>query len=266
MQSQLNVSTKQAGRTANEKVDELVKKSFKTALGMMAESGHKIPDNVTVSVDPNLPFMGYTMPTRRGFNIVVAGGAVGSEMLEGLLVHEMSHIYRIHTNHPSHNAEILGEAVDHLAKKTVLRDYQQKIIHDLLNDIQDLYADDIAFRVIRKTSLIRSDQMTEFLQSWVKESAVKTTDAVYDSWNNASTLAHNARAIAQMTRHGVEDSGGRAARANQQFLAQVSPAIAKHFDYFKNTLENLQENMTAAQYQRLLAEYLDKFLSLAENN
>lgn len=244
---------------------EAVNQSFKSAVEMMAKSGCKIPDNVSVAVDPNLPFMGYTMPTRRGFNIVVAGGAVGSGMLEGLLVHEMSHIYRIHTNHPSHNAEILGEAVDHLAKKTVLREYQQKIVHDLLNDIQDLYADDIAFKVIRQIPIIQPDQMTEFLQSWVKENSVKSSDPVSDNWNNASTLAHNARAIAQMTRHGVEDTEGRATRANQSFLAQISPAIAEHFDYFKNTLENLQENMTATQYRQLLAEYLDKFLVMAEN-
>ena len=81
---------------------EDVNRSFKSAVEVMAKSGYKMPNNITVSVDPNLPFMGYTMPTRRGFNIVVAGGAVGSGMLEGLLVHEMSHIYRIHTNHPSH--------------------------------------------------------------------------------------------------------------------------------------------------------------------
>ena len=244
---------------------EDVSRSFKSAVEVMAKSGYKMPNNITVSVDPNLPFMGYTMPTRRGFNIVVAGGAVGSSMLEGLLVHEMSHIYRIHTNHPSHNAEILGEAVDHLAKKTVLREYQQKIIHDLLNDIQDLYADDIAFKVIRKMPMIRSEQMTEFLQSWVKENAANSRDIAYDNWNNASTLAHNARAIAQMKRHGVEDTEGRAAQANKRFLVRVSPVIARHFDYFRNTLENLQENMTAAEYQQLLAEYLDQFLNVAEN-
>jgi hypothetical protein len=231
---------------------------------MMAKSGYKIPDNVKVTVDPELPFMGYTMPTRQGFNIVVAGGAVGSGMLEGLLVHEMSHIYRIHTNHPSHDAEILGVAVDHIAKKTILRDYQQKIVHDLLNDIQDLYADDISFKVIRKIPTIPSERMTEFLQSWVKEDVARSKDILYDNWNNASTLAHNARAIAQMTRHGVEDTEGRAARANQEFLSQVSPAIAKHFDYFKNTLASLRENMTADEYRTLLAEYLDRFISIAE--
>jgi hypothetical protein len=266
MRSQQTLSNSQKSRQSDGDVERTVNESFRKAREMMAKSGFEIPENVSVSIDPQLPFMGYTMPSRRGFNIVVAGGAVGSGMLEGLLVHEMSHIYRIHTNHPSHNAEILGEAFDHLAKKTALREYQQKIVHDLLNDIQDLYADDIAFKVIRKMPMIGSDQMTEFLQSWVKEDVVKSTDTSYDNWNNASTLAHNARAIAQMTRHHVEDTAGRAAKTNQRFLAKVSPNIGKHFDYFNNTLENLQENMTTAQYRQLLAEYLDKFLRTAENN
>jgi len=259
-------SSIQAESSVSENTAETVNKSFKKAVELMAASGCMIPDNVKVSVDPKLPFMGYTMPTRQGFNIVVAGGSVGSGMLEGLLVHEMSHIYRIHTSHPSHDAEILSEAVDNLARKTPLRDYQQKIVHDLLNDIQDLYADDIAFRVFRKMPLIRSDQMTEFLQSWVKEDVAKTGDVRYDNWSNASTLAHNARAIAQMARHNVEDTGRIAAQANQRFLAQVSPNITKDFDYFRDILENLNENMTPAQYKRLLAEYLDKFLEMAENN
>jgi len=259
-------SSTQAEITVNNITAEAVNKSFKKAVELMAASGYKIPDNVKVSVDPKLPFMGYTMPTRQGFNIVVAGGSVGSGMLEGLLVHEMSHIYLIHASHPSHDAEILSEAIDNVAKETSLRDYQQKIVHDLLNDIQDLYADDIAFKVFRKMPLIQPDQMTEFLQSWVKEDVVKTGDDLYDNWSNASTLAHNARAIAQMARHNVDDTSGRAAQANQGFLAQVSPGIAKHFDYFRNILENLKENMTPAQYRRLLAEYLDMFLEMAENN
>ena len=249
-----------------ERIDQLVEQSFKNAVQMMAASCYKIPDNVRVSVDPNLPFMGYTMPTREGFNIVVAGGAVGSEMLEGLLIHEMSHIYRISTNHPSHNAEILTKAIENLEEKIKLRDYQQKIIHDLLNDIQDLYADDISFKVIRKTSTIKPAQMTEFLQSWIREKPVKSKDPEYDGWNNASTMAHNARAIAQMTRHHVEDTDERAAKANQTFLEQVSPRIASQFDYFTDTLVNLRENMTAAEYRKLLAEYLGRFLKVAENN
>jgi len=245
-------------------VEEAVRKARQTAIEMMRKAGYDIGNKVKVVVDPNLPFMGYTMPQGGNFTIVVSGGAVGSGLLEGLLVHEMSHVYRIQTNHPSHNGQILEEAIDNLGKKTVLRDYQQKIVHDLLNDIQDLYADDISFKVLRNSPIMESDQMTRFLQDWVKDEPAKTRDPTMDSWINASIMTHNARAIAQMARHKVEDIDDRAEQANKKFLSQVTPRVAGRFEYFRNLLENLREDMTAEEYRKLLADYMSQFLDVAE--
>ena len=248
----------------SEDLEESVRKARQTAIEMMKKAGFDIGTKVKVVVDPKLPFMGYTMPQGGNFTIVVSGGAVESGLLEGLLVHEMSHVYRIKTNHPSHNGPILEEAVDNLGKKTALRDYQQKIVHDLLNDIQDLYADDISFKVLRNTPIMKSDQMTRFLQDWVKDEPAKSRDPVMDSWTNASTMTHNARAIAQMARHRVEDIDGRAEEANKRFLSQVSPRVSGRFEYFRNLLENLREDMTAEEYRKLLDDYLSQFLDVAE--
>src|SRR5256886_9959543 len=136
----------------------------------------------------------------------------------------MSHVYRIQTNHPSHNGQILEEAVDNLGKKVVLLDYQQKIVHDLINDIQDLYADDISFKVLRNSPIMASDQMTRFLQDWAKDEPAKSRDAVMESWNNASIMTHNARALAQMARRGVEDIGGRSSPPhNSSLCSQPAP-------------------------------------------
>ena len=245
-------------------VEEEIRKARQTAIEMMRKAGYDIGTKVKVVVDPNLPFMGYTMPQGGDFTIVVSGGAVGSGLLEGLLVHEMSHVYRIQTNHPSHNGQILEEAIDNLGKKTVLRDYQQKIVHDLLNDIQDLYADDISFKVLRNSPIMESDQMTRFLQDWVKDEPAKTRDPTMDSWINASIMTHNARAIAQMARHKVEDIDDRAEQANKKFLSQVTPWVAGRFEYFRNLLENLREDMTAEEYRKLLADYMSQFLDVAE--
>lgn len=254
-------SSVKTARKKDEKIDGLVQKAFNNAKRVMTEADYKIPDSVKISVDPQLPFMGYTMPTQTGFNIVVSGGALGSGMLEGLIMHEMGHIYRMTSHHPSHDAEILEEVIGRLGKH---RDYQQKIIHDLLNDIQDLYADDLLIKVLRKSPVISMEQLTEFLQSWVKDTPAKSKDPVMDRWVNASTMAHNARAIAQMKRQGIEDVGGQAAKANHAFLDRVSPEIARESSYFRNTLINLREDMTANDYRRLLAAYLDRFAHIAE--
>ena len=141
---------------------ELVSKAREKALSMMRDAGYDIGKDVDVVIDPKLPFMGYTAPQRDGFRIVVSGGSVESGLLEGLLVHEMSHIYRIRTGHPSHNGTILQESVEGLGK---MEPYQEKILFDLLNDIQDLYADDISLQVICKNRVLNESQTTDFLQS-----------------------------------------------------------------------------------------------------
>jgi len=100
----------------------------------------------------------------------------------------------------------------------------------------------------------------------VKDEPAKSRDAVMDSWKNASIMTHNARAIAQMARHRVEDTGGLAEQANKRLLSQVSPSVAGRFEYFRNLLQNLREDMTAEEYRALLADYLRQFLEIAEKN
>src|SRR5207244_8606447 len=105
---------------SSEDIEETVRKARQTALEMMRKAAYDIGTKVKVVVDPQLPFMGYTMPQGGNFTIVVSGGAVGSGLLEGLVVHEMSHIYRIQTNHPSNNGQILEEPSTILARRSSL--------------------------------------------------------------------------------------------------------------------------------------------------
>src|SRR5438445_10177146 len=246
--------------------NELVKKAELNASQMMKKSGFGITSEVEVAIDPQLPFMGYTMPQGRGYRIVVSGGSVGSGMLEGLLVHEMSHIYRMENNHPSHDAEIIEEAIDKIGRQYLSHDYQQKIVHDLLNDIQDLYADDISMKVLKKGQILELGQINSFLQDWVKDEPIESGDPKRDNWVNASIMVHNARAMGQMTRHGIEDTGGKAADSNKRFLSRMPPRVASQFPYFRDLMVNLQENMTVDQYRKLLANYLNRFLEVAEKN
>ena len=246
--------------------NELVKKAELNASQMMKKSGFGIKSDVEVAIDPQLPFMGYTMPQGRGYRIVVSGGSVGSGMLEGLLVHEMSHIYRMENNHSSHDAEIIEDAIDKIGKQYLSHDYQQKIVHDLLNDIQDLYADDISMKVIKKGQILEPGQINSFLQDWVKDEPVESGDPEKDRWVNASIMVHNARAIGQMTRHSIEDTGGKAAKSNKRFLSRMPPAASSQFPYFQDLMINLKENTTRDQYRKLLTDYLNRFLKVAEKN
>src|SRR5206468_6751290 len=143
------------------------------------------------------------------------------------------------------------------------KDYQRKIFHNLVNNVEDLYADDISFKVIRKAGLLTADQASEFLQSWVEDRPAESRDATRVRWENAWSLANNARAIAQMTRHGVADTGGRAAALNQRFLSQMKPAARRDFEYFRNLLANLKEPITEEEYRAFLVDYLGRFIEVA---
>ena len=250
---------------ASSSADDKVRKAYQNASQMMKDSGYGLKSNVEVFVDPNLPFMGYSMPLQKGYRIVVAGGAVQSGLLEGLLTHEMSHIYRMENNHPSHDADTIQEAIDK-ASGELSEDYQQKIVHDLLNDIQDLYADDISMKVIKKMPSLGPAQMSSFLQDWVKDDPVKSDKPKMDRWMNAAILVHNARALGQMKRHGIDDTGGKAAAANKKFLSQISPKMAGNFPYFMNLMVNLKENMTRDQYRELLVDYLNRFAETVKDS
>jgi hypothetical protein len=79
-------------------------------------------------------------------------------------------------------------------------------------------------------------------------------------------MVNNARAIGQMTRHGIADLGGKATASNKMFLSRISPAAAREFDHFQYLLTNLKEDITENDYRRLLTDYLNRFLQIAENN
>ncbi len=261
----MNVA-KTSAPTSDSANSELVKKAFLNASRMMKESGFGLKSDVKVAIDPKLPFMGYSMPLGKGYRIVVSGGSVGSGMLEGLIVHEMSHIYRMENNHVSHDAEVIQQAIERIDTKRLLDDYQQKIVHDLLNDIQDLYADDISMKVLKKNQILGSAQISSFLQDWVKDEPIESSDPKRDRWVNASIMVHNARALGQMTRHGIKDTDGKAADSNKRFLSRMPPAALSQFPHFQDLMINLKEDMTREQYRKLLADYLNRFLEVAEKN
>ncbi len=252
-------------KAANSTEQEIVAEARKNALEMMSNAGFRLHDGVQVAVDPKLPFMGYSHPLGKNYQIVVSGGAIGTGMLEGLLLHEMSHIYRMQTNHPSHNAQIIQGVIDEIGRN-LSQDYQLKIINDLVNNVQDLYADYISFQVMKKSRIFEGEQIGDFLQDWVKDEPSKSNDKKRQRWVNAWIMANNARALGQIARHGVEDTNGRAENANRRFLSRISPSIASQYEYFLNLLQHLKEDITTEEYRQLLTDYLNRFVETADGN
>ena len=63
------------------------------ALDRMKSAGYHISAKVSILVDPNLSIMGYARKDGRTHYVVVAGWALDSQMLGGLVLHELSHVY-----------------------------------------------------------------------------------------------------------------------------------------------------------------------------
>ena len=242
----------------------VAREAFQKAKEMMRESGYPIGDNVRVVVDPNLGFMGYTFPRAGMFTIVVSGAALESGMIEGLLIHEMGHVYRMQTSHPSHNDKAISYAMSLFDDRDLGQDYQDKFLHDAVNHLEDLYADDVSFKVFRQNNLFPPDTASQFFQGWVTPTPKVSGDARKDRWVNVSLMLRNSFALSNMARHGIPDIGNRAREASERFLSGLAPGTAKMFAYFYGVMMSLREEVTMEEFKNILRDYLDRFVRLAE--
>lgn len=241
---------------------DIVDKATRNALKMMKDAGFEVSAKLEVVVDPKLPFMGYSTKRDGGDVIVISGMALKSGMVEGLLVHEMSHIYRINTNHPSHNHELLDRVGHFIINKNHLtRAYQIRIIQQAVNHIQDLYADDVAFRVFSQSGAFPPDQALSFFLDWINDKPVdsKSARAV---WLNIGIMLDNCFALSNMIRHNVPDISNQAENKVQKFLSQTSERMKEEFACFKDFMTDLKENITEKEFEKK-TNYLIKVAELA---
>ena len=248
---------------------ESVEEALKNALHMMEQAGFKINQEVKVVVDEKLPFMGYTSRQWQSHVIVVSGHAVKSPMLVGLLTHELSHVYRNITGHPSHSEPLIASLMRIFVDRHKLdRDYEQEILHQAINHIQDLYADDIAVRVLATYDGMapRLEQLGEFFLGWIKEDPARSGARRRDQWINASILLNNSFAISNMERHEiVEGQVEKAKLSNDRFLKRIKPSAAMQFSYFNKFMVNLKEDISEAEFREHMKEYLRSFFDLVNS-
>lgn len=235
-------------------------------LGSMRRFGYAIDTTVDVTVDPDLGFMGYTTPMGGGFRITVSGRALRSGMLEGLLVHELSHVYRMTSGHPSHDGAAITASLSSLPPRSRSLPYQQEMLHDIINNIEDLYADGIAFRIMRENRVLTNEQFGEFLQGWVTEEVGSGKDGRHSRWLAAHAMLNNARAIAQMRRHGLDEALVVATERNARLLGRLPSDVSAEYPYFLRVLTNLPEETSLRNFQELLTDYLSHFVRISEGS
>lgn len=227
------------------------------ALDLMEKHGFGIEKDVDVVLDPDLPYMGYTTEQDGRTVVVVSGTALSSGTALNLLIHELSHVYRTQSGHPSHNYAFLTTILTWMMRGKVVDEYQDKIVHSIVNHIQDLYADDISFAIFDKNF---SENLSEFFLGWIHEPMIKKSEE--QSWVNADYLLSAAFAQANLERHKVKDKDEKVANAVDDFLSKIDKTQAEKYAFFKNFMVNLPEKVTEKEFERLLIQYLSEFLKL----
>jgi hypothetical protein len=241
-----------------------VKSAASKALKMMRDSGFSITGKVKVTVDPDLPFMGYSTQRAGGNIVVVAGRAVESGLIEGLLIHELCHVYRTETGHPSHDHQLLNHVGTRVIHENELnKDYQVKIIQQAVNNVQDLYADDLSFQVFKKWGAFTPEQAHGFFLDWINDTPLEEKSS-RDRWQNVGTMLNNCFAISNLTRHKIPDIEDQAEIAVQRFLSKVDDRMRSEFIYFRNFMVSLAEDVTRQQFEKDLSEYLTRVVQLTE--
>jgi hypothetical protein len=236
------------------------------ALRMVNDAGFSIVGPVRFALDERLPFMGYATFKRQEHLIVVAGRALSSEMIEGLLIHELSHVYRTEKNHPSHNRVLLNGVEKQIRGRFKIHaKYQGKILQEIVNHVQDLYADDISFQVFKKnqTSLGSLDQIGEFFVGWMVTEPIQSKNKKMEAWLNLSAMLNNAFITSNLERHRIERFKKKASKMHEIFLSRIDSHLSRSSSYFRTYMTNLKEEVKEQEFKQELLEYMTRFLELA---
>lgn len=222
----------------------MVLKAANDALKLMRTGGYPILEEVVFEVDEKLQIMGYTTERDGKTLITVSGWSLKTDMVTGLLIHELSHVYRTQTFHPSHNFSLHNKVLNKLGRG------DSDTLRNIINHIQDIYADDISFPVYMEKH--QKGNLSEFFSGWVLPPT--TNKAV-----NAERLVSAAFASANLERHKVKDGGNKLTRSVENFLTEIDKNQAEKYNYFKDTLINLPENITEKQFEIFLEKFLGEF-------
>jgi hypothetical protein len=230
----------------------------------MRDSGYEIKGRIEASADSKLPFMGYSTQRLGHHIIVVSGAALKSGPIEGLLIHEMCHIYRTESGHLSHSTQLLNRVGTRVIHENELdKDYQIRIIQQAVNHVQDLYADDLAFQVFRKGGVFTPEQAHSFFLEWINDTPLEEKGSK-DRWQNVGIVLNNCFAVSNLARHKIPDIDNQVENAVQRFLSKANVRLRSEFAHFRDFMINLTEDVMRGQFEKDLTEYLTRIIRLTK--
>lgn len=236
-------------------MDTTLTKSLDWALDRMEKDGFPVRARVSVQVDADLEFMGYARKEGDGHIIVVSSWALDSEMLGGLLLHELAHIYYTEQKMPSHHSELIQELINGIVRRDGLKEIEARVLMECFNHLQNILVDDVVFKIFRSAREIK--MVRRFLAEWISERP--TGDHLLD----AALLVRNAFAIASLKRRNLFDKDTEEMSSrNERFLTLYGPKAQDNFTFFESFLERAQNDRNVPTFRSSMSEYLGRVVDL----
>jgi hypothetical protein len=219
----------------------------------MKDKGFVIRSTVSLAIDPELAIMGYAKKEGQAHKIVISDWALDSEMLGGLVLHELAHVYFTEKGAHSHDSDILEDILQEMRDKDGIRAKEMENLIDAYNHLQNILVDDVVFAVMQAKEL---EMAKRFFAEWVSDRP--SGDPVLD----ACLLCRNAFAIASLKRRHVLEKDSEMRYRNMGYLSALGEYAEKEFEWVELFLENAKADWDEGEFKESVGTYLDRMLSL----
>jgi Family of unknown function (DUF5781) len=239
------------------RTDRSLQNTLDWAMDRMKRKGYSVESRVTLEVEPNLAIMGYAKKDGDVHKILISEWALDSEMLGGLVLHELAHVYFTERGASSHDGEVLEQVLEELKARDGIRAKETEYLIDAFNHLQNILVDDVVFAVMDEKEL---EMARRFFAEWVSDRP--SGDPVLD----ASLLSRNAFAIASLKRRGLFEQGGDVFFRNKGFLTALGQKSDQDFEWLEEFLEKASPEWEKEQFGEALGAYFDRMLSLMRSS
>ena len=233
--------------------DESLQNTLDWALERMKQKGYEVKSKVSLNVEPSLAIMGYARKEGEVHRIMISGWALDSEMLGGLVLHELSHVYFAERDASSHDSAALEEVLEHMKERDGLRGKETEFLIDAFNHLQNVLVDDIVFEVMEE----KEKEMTKkFFAEWMTDKP--SGDPVTD----AALLSRNAFAVASLKRRNLFEKDSEMYYRNQSLLSALGSLSEQEFEWMEGFLEGAKSEWDRERFRVELENYFDRLISL----
>jgi len=241
--------------------DRSLQEELDWAIARLAKAGYPVRSKVRLLVDPKLDIMGYANEEEGIQHIVIAEWALQSEMLGGLLFHELAHIYHTERRSPSHKFKVTNAIITEFSQREGLNERETGYLVEGFNNLQNIIVDDIVFAAMLESE---RRQAQRFFSGWLTEapSGYPLVDA--------SALARNAFAMASLKRHDLlnedEPNAKEMAARSRTLVKLLGKSAEEKYDSIEDFLIKADARWDEETFHNKLVAYLDLLVALLREN